>query len=86
MSPNNTTAKSNLSFKKRLGLLISAIWVISAFVIALNVNTYAYGDSLSPRTGINLIGFVTGFVVFGIMPIILALGISWVAAARGRKS
>jgi len=86
MSPNDATTKPKLSFRKRLGLLASVLWVISAFVIALNANTYTYGSDYSPRTGVNLIGFVTGFIVFGVMPIILAFGLSWVAAARGRKS
>ena len=86
MSPNDTSTKSKLSFKRRLGLLVSVLWVISAFVIALNVNTYTYGWLMFPSKGIELIGFLTGFCIFGIMPIVLAFGISWVVAARRREN
>lgn len=86
MNPNDPTAKPKPSFKKRLGILASVLWVILALVISLNVNTYRYGSLYAPMTGVHIIGFFTDFIVFGIIPIILAFGLSWVAAAHRHKN
>ena len=86
MSLDDPTTKPKLSFKERLGVLASVLWIISALVISLNVNTYRYGYLNAPSTGVHIIGFFTGFVVFGIIPIILAFGLSWVASAHRHKN
>lgn len=76
-------AKQGLSLKRRVGIILSVLWLIAIFVVSLNVNVQDsyYGR----RSSINEIGFFTGFVVFGVMPVILCFGIAWVAAARRRK-
>ena len=83
MNPNGSPTKSKISFKKRVGVLASVLWIILVLVVTINAN-YNFTSRYGPHREFNLLGFFNGFVVFGIIPILLAFGVAWVAAARRR--
>ncbi|MCW0207101.1 MAG: hypothetical protein OJK14_08370 [Achromobacter sp.] len=47
----------------------------ATFLVALNINS----DS---EYGVDFVGFITGFTVFGLLPIGFVLGVMWIWGAR----
>jgi hypothetical protein len=84
MIPNEPSTTPKYSFKKRILVLVSTLWIVVVLVVSLNVNNHRL-DRYSSNRELDVVGFFSGFVIFGIVPLILAFGISWVAAAHRRK-
>jgi hypothetical protein len=71
-----------MSLKRRIGVIVSVVWLIAIFVVSLNINVqYDYRH----RSSIDGIGLFTGFVVFGAIPVIVGFGFVWITAAARRK-
>ena len=84
MIPSKLPSAPKPSRKKRILVLVSVLWIVIVLVTSLNVNNQRI-DRYSSSRELDIIGFFTGFSLFGIVPLILVLGICWVAAARQHK-
>ena len=68
-------ASTNTSFRRRVLIFVGLLWATLVFLIALNTNSdYEYG--------IDAVGFITAFTVFGLLPIGIVLGVMWIRAAK----
>ncbi len=86
MNLNDPTTGLKTSFKRRVGIVTGILWIIIVLIITLNTNTYTYGNPRDPMLGVKFIRFFTDFIEFGIIPITLAFGITWILEARKRKN
>lgn len=84
MNSDDPSTKPKMSFKQRMLALVSVLWVIVVFVVSLNFNSHQI-SRYSPNERLDVLGFFNGFVIFGIIPLILLFGIKWVAAARRHR-
>lgn len=84
MNSNEPSTKPKISFKRRLWVLVSVLWVIFVLVASLNFNYHRFSRFSSAGT-LDVLGFFNSFVVLGIVPLIVVFGINWVAAARRHK-
>lgn len=81
-SDESLPPKKGLSLKRRIGIVSCIAWLIVVMVIALNLNTsYTYVH----RSTIDGVGLFTDFSVFGIIPVVVGVGITWIASARRHR-
>lgn len=66
--------KSTLSKKKRIGILISAVWLIIIFIASIN-KSYGRIDE----------DFFTVFLIFGVLPLLIGWGIRWIKQNGSEK-
>ena len=69
--PNNEAQMNSLSMKARLGVVLSAIWAVIVFVVAIQIN---YGNFDQDFWAI--------FLIFGLLPILIGWGIRWIKQAN----
>lgn len=65
------TEMTSLSMKARLGAVLSAIWAVIVFVVAIQINN-GYFDQ----------DFLAIFLIFGLLPILIGWGIRWIKQAK----
>jgi hypothetical protein len=59
--------KSTLSKKEKIGILVSAVWIIIIFVASINNSNGRIDED-----------FFTVFLIFGVLPLLIGWGIRWI--------
>jgi len=67
--------------KNRIGLLVTIVWLIVWAVIALET-TQRLVYKPFPHYEQNLVELLSVYLIFGILPVVVAWGIVWVRSAK----
>jgi|GraSoiStandDraft_16_1057320.scaffolds.fasta_scaffold156018_3 hypothetical protein len=74
--------------KERIWVVVSMIWLIAVFVVAINTsNSYNIRAELGLEKPVfDLRGFTSTFLLAGISPVVIGWGRWWIRRARAKES